>query len=829
MRALVGMVFAALVLLHVHASPASGQSILVQVTEAESGRPISGAFVSLLDEEGQVLRSALTNDSGRFLFALQGPGVFVVKGEMIGRESNASSAIRLAAGESRTVELALAVHAIPLMEIRVEADQQCRVRPEEASEIARVWDEARKALAVQAWTEEGGRYRLQLTTYERELDRNARSVQKENRRESVVATRTPFGSLPPEDLLADGFIRPVEGGGHDYFAPDAGTLLSDGFLDTHCLRLTRSGDLPNSIGLSFEPVVRSDFPDIEGTLWLEEETSYLQLLEYRYTWAPYREAWGVAGGRVEFEAMPDGGWIIHRWWIRAPILAHDFEVSRAGDSGIRVTGILERGGEVAGILNANQQQVARVERGSLTGLVWDSTRSRPLEGATVYLSGTQYAGVTDVEGRFRLDEVPDGVFTVSFTHPRLDSLGVIAAGAEVELTAGETSEVDLAIPSAETILVESCRAEGLEEGAAVLSGSVRDPVSGEPIAGATVRVEWQEVQALEPVTRATDRWLEIVTDADGRYTACGIPSGELVQIQASFLDWRGPAVRQDLHEGKQGIVNLEVELPPNFFTPREEAPVLMEERGTQGVQGRLVEPETGDPIRSAEVSIRDAITGAAAAGLTDARGFFRLQTPVAGPYRFSARALGYQEVIDHPVDVGAGELTVLEIRMAPEALELEPLVVSAERRSFHLEMQGFYDRRDNGLNPGVFMGPEIIEERRPRKVTDLFFGLTGVRVAEQSLGAGGRAVYFRIGERPGRSGSVEICWPMVYVDRHLVSTGGLGTAGAEPTSVDEFARAQDVAGIEVYRSPARVPPEFNGPNAGCGVVVIWTLRGGGPS
>src|SRR5680860_84842 len=139
-------------------SPALGQSILVHVTEAESGEPIAGAFISLLDEQGAILRSALTGQSGRFLFPVPDPGVFQVKAEMIGRETKFSSPFTLRMGESSQVALSLWYRAIPLAGIRVEADGRCRLRPDEASEIARVWEEARTALAVQAWTEQEGLY-----------------------------------------------------------------------------------------------------------------------------------------------------------------------------------------------------------------------------------------------------------------------------------------------------------------------------------------------------------------------------------------------------------------------------------------------------------------------------------------------------------------------------------------------------------------------------------------------------------------------------------------------------------------------------------------------
>ena len=45
-------VLLAILLLALSASTAAGQSVLVQVTELETGDPIPGAFVSLMDDSG---------------------------------------------------------------------------------------------------------------------------------------------------------------------------------------------------------------------------------------------------------------------------------------------------------------------------------------------------------------------------------------------------------------------------------------------------------------------------------------------------------------------------------------------------------------------------------------------------------------------------------------------------------------------------------------------------------------------------------------------------------------------------------------------------------
>jgi hypothetical protein len=817
MRISAAAVYVAAFLVGSHFS-ASAQSILVQVSAAESGNPLPGVFVSLLSEEGLVIRSALTNESGGSVLPLSQPGTFRVKAELIGRETQVSSPVVLGNEESVTIPLAMPVHAVALAAITVEANERCELRPDEASEVARVWEEARKPLAMQAWAEREGLYRHDISTYVRDLDGAGRKVEHENRRGTSRVTRVPFASLPAEDLMRGGFVRVLAGGGYEYYGPDAALLLSDLFLDSHCFRLTRSGDRQGAIGLAFEPARAGELPDITGILWVDEESAALRLIEYHYTWAPYAEADGIAGGLVEFARLPNGAWLIERWWIRAPILARHQNLTRAGDSGIRVAGIRETGGEVVGVSTLDKRRITQTRRGSILGLVWDSAASAPLAGATVYLAGTQYRADTDTAGRFVLDGLPAGVFTAGFTHPRVDSLGIEISGAEVEVTPGRTTEVALAVPSSETILLAACRAEEREEGGAVVSGVVRDQATGEPLPGARIRVEWQEVQQLEPILQAKNRWFEVRTDREGFYTACGIPVDTPVRIRASLLTSQERVEEVSFTENAHRV-DLELRFAPGVLTVGWDT-VFDEDRdrrGGQGVQGRLVELGGGRHIGFAEITIRSGSGRVLARGTTDDQGLFRLQVPQGGRFLFSANALGYKRIDDQVVEVEPEKLTVLEVQMAAGAVELAPIVVTTEARSFRLEREGFYRRRAEGL--GFHIPPEVIEQRRPQKTTDLFFGIPRTRVIEPAGGGRGRAVRF--------TNVIEWCWPMVYVDRHLVSTGGSVNAGAEPLAIDDVVSTADIFAIEVFRSPAEIPSEFNGPNAGCGVVVLWTRRGGG--
>ena len=40
--------------------------------------------------------------------------------------------------------------------------------------------------------------------------------------------------------------------------------------------------------------------------------------------------------------------------------------------------------------------------------------------------------------------------------------------------------------------------------------------------------------------------------------------------------------------------------------------------------------------------------------------------------------------------------------------------------------------------------------------------------------------------------------------------------------LDDIVEPANIAGIEIYRSPAELPARFGGAESACGVIVIWT-------
>ncbi|CAN5331760.1 hypothetical protein BH20GEM2_BH20GEM2_18930 [soil metagenome] len=225
------------------------------------------------------------------------------------------------------------------------------------------------------------------------------------RRKNELAT-LPFASLPAAELAAGGYVQAGPEGTY-YYAPDADVLLSDTFLDGHCFRVERGeGTERGLIGLAFEPVEPRGQPargrtEIEGVLWLDRASAELRSLEYRYRDVPHDVPTDRLGGRVEFDRLPDGSWIVRRWWVRMPIVETRRDRFRKPDGGAVqerersvLTGLKEEGGEVvearlaegSGGSIAPVAAAARAPRDSANPVA--DTTPRPVHGAPAVAGST---------------------------------------------------------------------------------------------------------------------------------------------------------------------------------------------------------------------------------------------------------------------------------------------------------------------------------------------------------------------------------------------------------------------------------------------------------
>ena len=523
--------------------PASAQVVRGRLVDASDDAGIGGAMMSLMDRRGAQLSRVLSRDSGLFELGTPISGTYRLRADRIGYATTFSDYFDLAAGDTLSFRMVAAVQAISLKGISAEGDRRCRVRPEDGLAVTRVWDEARKALAAAAWTQERGYYRYEMMRITRQLGREGRKVISEDRSYDRSYRQAPYISRPAEELIEEGFaqLSPKES---VYWAPDAGVLLSDPFLDTHCFRLKADDeDAPGMVGLEFEPVPGRRIAEIGGTLWLHAESSQLERLDFRYRnlYLPDALLGADIGGTVQFQGLPNGTWIVDSWRIRMPRGATRLNPL---DGRIMATleGLTVQGGDVLRV-HGNEGTVLEANVGGrIAGFVFDSLRAA-LPGARVFVEGTGIEVTTDRQGRFELLHLDPGLYSVTFTHSYMEPYSYHPEPFEVEVTEGaETAaQINFAAPRVGRILDNLCRdveqpgqgvnlpGGGVLRNHGILVGRVTD-AEGNPMAGARVRVLSRdfdissiETRVVTTQLRAGRSGVAVTTNAAGYYRACWVP------------------------------------------------------------------------------------------------------------------------------------------------------------------------------------------------------------------------------------------------------------------------------------------------------------------
>jgi hypothetical protein len=329
----------------------AAQQVEGRVTAGSGGAP--GALVELLDLEGRPAANAATDSTGAFRVTAPSAGSYRLRAGQVGFWSDLSQPFSLAVGELRVISLAITPRVVTLEGLTASGRRRCEATPTGGAALARVWDEARKALALTVRTAADSTIGYDFATYVRTTRTRNDSITEDTTNVVRMVGGIPFTSVPVGELDRLGFVRSL-GGEVTYYGPDAEVLLSQRFLSTHCFSLRQgSGPEAGLIGLAFEPVPTRQRPDVRGVLWLDARSSELRHLEWEYTrvQAPARYA---PRGRADFMRLPGGAWLIRGWWLRLPSASAQVLVRTGGFTLLydRVEATREVGGSVARVWSA---------------------------------------------------------------------------------------------------------------------------------------------------------------------------------------------------------------------------------------------------------------------------------------------------------------------------------------------------------------------------------------------------------------------------------------------------------------------------------------------
>ncbi|HEX6251945.1 MAG TPA: carboxypeptidase regulatory-like domain-containing protein [Gemmatimonadaceae bacterium] len=736
--------------------------------EAESGVPLGGALIALLDQGDRVVAEGLSSEDGRR--TLRAPdGIYRVRVRRIGFHPHVTGAVRLPHEGEFVVRIES--RRVVLSTIVVSARAQCRALERDAVAVATVWEEVSKALRASQLTSDDLAGIARGRVYRKEVSREG-AVTAADTSAFVVVDKRPFGAVDPAILARDGYVTGDEWRGWQYYGPDETVLLSREFANTHCFRITRGDQRAGQIGLAFEPVPGRRVADITGVLWLDESSGELREIEYNFVNAgmPSRFA---SGGFTRFRRMPSGAWLVDEWKLRMPRI----RMRPGANAIVSVAGWVETGGGIVA-----DDATPRTARGvgTVTGIVFDSIAGVPLEGAAVSLRGSHAR--SDASGRFTFTEVPTGRSTISFTHPSLSALNILAL--EREVVSHGSTEVTLATPSHASVWGVLCGdsdgpARG--EGDGILHGAVRRE-GDEPASGARVRVEWTRSSLPAGTAASSGEAVDLTADTEGRYALCGLPRdarGRVVVVPGQrsaardFSFSTARVLRRDLSAAT-----------PQPIGQREVVLIVSDSSGRPLADATVINEQTGESAR------------------TDDAGRASLAAD-SSIVTVAVRRVGYRP---------RSMRVVLREQRQQARVTLAPIQTLATVRVVAAATLPAAIERRRAVGSGWFYGPEDLARVQSTKA------LLGRTPGATIEGTARWAIRFR---HPSWGGD---CWADVYIDGRLLapSASSFGPVQYEKfTELDSYL-PDEIHAIEVYPRAGQAPQSIVALRDGCGVILVWT-------
>jgi hypothetical protein len=415
------------------------------------------------------------------------------------------------------------------------------------------------------------------------------------------------------------------------------------------------------------------------------------------------------------------------------------------------------------------------------GTVYDSLLRAPLLGADVWLRGTNRRARTDSSGRFSIDSVTPGSYTVLLSQSGLDSAGLYTIALPLTVRAGDTlGLVRLATPSLATMWARRCGEElTTRVDSGVVFGSIKDASTGAYLQGAGVLVHWLRITQTGPTTVSTqDRSVSARTDSSGLYYACGVSRDTKITVRGyAGADSTGML---DLQLGSRGVGRQDLSIAPGGARK----PAVL--RGN-------AQTKEHTPLFGGRVSVREGPST-----VVEADGGYTIRGVPPGTQWITVQAIG-RGPLGQAVDLRPGDTTWLDVALGPLAVTLPPVRVTAQPSRL---LQEFEERRRGGL--GYSRTEAEIEGAGTLR------GALGTLPTVRFERGSGLKDFVAMLPDPGINGR-GYCVATLYVDGFLSDYDQL-----------QNYRPEDLAGIELYPRATTAPIQFQSVANPCGVLLIWT-------
>jgi hypothetical protein len=581
------LVVAALVL---GATSALAQSPMLRgtVVFADGRTPAPAILIEAVDALGSVAGRALTNARGEFSLSVSSSNAHTLRALRVGYRPTVVTDVVPSATPMRVVLQEIGTR---IAIARITTEDVCGIQTDAGSLVATAWEEVRKAIASASAASSGDRFRAKVLTWNstHALDGTGPIFQQFAPRE--LDTPEPYSGAAGRELARLGYARAAPGGAVDYLGPDAQTLISEQFAEMNCFRLTPpDADHPSWLGIAFRPArVGRAIVEIAGTFWIDTTTSALRILEYTYTNAPRDLSRIGAGGRIEFDRLSSGEWLVRRWSIRLATRAAIAELNR---NGTRIADLVARldvppgaptplsrlfatisGGEVLAV-RAEAREVLPVPATAWRAqfAVGDNPGSPP--GASVELLRTGAFALADSSGLVVVSNVQPGRDTVIASTHALRSLAMPGLRTVITIAKGDSAAHPIRLPTDVQVLGQRCGTDTEARRQAVVFG-IGETVDPEAADTSIYSITWltdadrnaggaarwvADSVALSKEALPRSSGVAFKVDEHGRWFVCGIPRGSSVRV--TVLNRRAALATKYVRIGEsERIVDAGV-LPP---------------------------------------------------------------------------------------------------------------------------------------------------------------------------------------------------------------------------------------------------------------------------
>lgn len=860
---------------------ASSQEVHGIARVVESGLPASETTVVLVDSSGTIVAGTIADPNGHFTLSARSPGTYRVRARRIGFVPDSSALLQLAAGHTVGFDPKLAQFAVGLEQVRIGVTRRCVSTAESGAAVFRLWQDAQSALTATVVSAENLQVGFVLRRFERKVDPSTAAVRESKTWDTRTINSEPYASIPAESLAVHGFVVP-RGKQLIYYAPDARTLTSDAFAQTHCYRPMADTGHPGLLGLAFSPSRQSAsaqrYPggvrDVSGVLWLDRASGELRFLSFQYGGASSQSGASdggaisaTASGRVDYQRLDSGAWVVSHWIINMPVVLIQYAARLAPGatlgSGLMINNaavstvaeMWQAGGDVLSTFApGNPASATSRLYGAVTGRFVDSVPGNPslrsMPGIHVALiakppsqmtlpadtasalemgSGrsnnfttTLQEVITDTSGSFILDSIPSGDYVVRASSARLDTLDIGIAERAIHISPAMRQTLLTVVPSAAVVATRLCPHDDGPQ-VMLVHGTVRDSGDGRAVPGARIMIshfDYSEVPR-HLIVATQDR--TVMTGPDGRYIVCGLPHARELLVRARVGARDLPPVPLAAASGSIAMANFSVNRSAHHSPLSTKVPAEAQSvRGTRSNETSSAQT-LGGTTGGMTGSVRDT-SGRAVTGATvrldsaewvpvDSLGTFAFTRIRAGRHVLETRALGFDPhawyVTVRPERTSTAPLTLLRVTT------FAAVQVIAAADTTPLEPASFAARRLTNSG-GIFIDRQQIDRRGAQRMSDIVRDVPGVASVPINGPLGTRDYIFVM--RGVGMADDRICPIQYYLDGHPFPVSD---------NIDRDISLGDVVAIEIYPGASQVPPQFKGPSARCGVIVVWSAGGSG--